>query len=97
MRGRLLAFEGSQPRFELVDPVPEDLKLGLVGQPSFCDVAQARRGLGAVSSQGEGHQPLRPVRVGGQPGRDPPGPVPVAQGGAEDVGIGGPAFERDPV
>ena len=70
MRGRLLAFEGGQPRFELVDSVPEDLKLGLVGQPSFCDVAQARRGLGAVSGQGEGHQPLRPVRVGGQPGRD---------------------------
>jgi len=72
--------------------VPEDLKLGLVGQPSFCDVAQARRGLGAVSGQGEGHQPLRPVRVGGQPGRDLPGPVPVAQGGAGDVGIGGRMF-----
>jgi hypothetical protein len=92
MRGGCWRFEGGQPRFGLVDPVPEDLKLGLVGQPSFCDVAQARRGAGAVCGQGEGHQPLRPVRVGGQPGRDLSGPVPVAQGGAGDVGIGGRAF-----
>jgi hypothetical protein len=88
--GRLRAFEGGQPRLELVDPVSEDLKLGLVGQPLFCDVVQARPGLGAVSGWGEGHQPLRPVRVGGQPGRDPPGPLPVALGGAVDVGTGGP-------
>jgi len=38
---RLSAFECSQPEFELVDPVPEDLKLGLVGQPPFRAAAQA--------------------------------------------------------
>jgi hypothetical protein len=37
----LPAFEGGQPEFELVDPVPEDLKLSLVGQPPFRAAAQA--------------------------------------------------------
>ena len=32
-RWRLSAFEGSQPELQLVDPVPEDLQLGLAGQP----------------------------------------------------------------
>jgi hypothetical protein len=37
---RLPPFERGQPEFELVDAVPEDLKLGLVGQPSFCSSPQ---------------------------------------------------------
>ena len=49
------------------------------------------------SYQREGYQPLRPVRAVGQPGRDLPGPVPVAQGGAGGAGFGGRALERDPV
>jgi hypothetical protein len=39
---RLSAFEGGQPEFELVDPVPQDLELGLVGQPPLRGAAQAR-------------------------------------------------------
>jgi hypothetical protein len=31
LAGRLFAFQGGQPQFELVDAVPEYLKLGLVG------------------------------------------------------------------
>jgi hypothetical protein len=38
----LSVFERGQPQFELVDPVPENLKLGLVGQPSFRAAAQPR-------------------------------------------------------
>jgi hypothetical protein len=41
-RWRLSAFERGQPQFELVDSVPENLKLGLVGQPSFRAAAQPR-------------------------------------------------------
>ncbi len=39
---RLSAFERGQPEFELVDPVPENLELGLVGQPPFRGAPQAR-------------------------------------------------------
>jgi hypothetical protein len=39
---RLPAFEGGQAELEPVDPVPEDLELGLVGQPPFRGAAQAR-------------------------------------------------------
>jgi hypothetical protein len=42
LRLRLSAFEGGQPELELVDPVPQDLKLGLVGQPPLRGAAQAR-------------------------------------------------------
>jgi hypothetical protein len=41
LRWRLPAFEGGQPEFELVDPVPENLELGLVGQPPFRGAPQA--------------------------------------------------------
>ena len=41
-RRRLPAFERGQPKFKLVDPVPENLKLSLVGQPPFRGAAQAR-------------------------------------------------------
>jgi len=37
------------------------------------------------------------VRAVDEPGRDLPGPVPAAQGGAGDAGVGGRAFERDPL
>lgn len=37
---RLPMFERSQPEFELVDAVPEDLKLGLAGPPPFCSAPQ---------------------------------------------------------
>jgi len=37
---RLPAFERGQAELELVDPVPEDLKLGLVGQPPLGGAAQ---------------------------------------------------------
>jgi hypothetical protein len=42
LRWRLSVFEGGQPEFELADPVPENLKLGLVGQSPFRGAAQAR-------------------------------------------------------
>jgi hypothetical protein len=42
-------FEGRQPEFELVDAVPEDFKLSLVSQASFCGAPQPRRGLSAGS------------------------------------------------
>ncbi len=94
---RLPLFERGQPEFELVDPVAEDLELGLVGQPSLRGPAQPRRGLGAGGDQRERHQPLRPVRAVRQPGGDLPGPVPAAQGGAGSAGRGGRAFECHPV
>jgi len=41
-RGRLPLFERGQAEFELVDPVPEDFKLGLVGEAAFGAAAQPR-------------------------------------------------------
>jgi hypothetical protein len=37
---RWASFESGQPEFELDDAVPEELKLGLVGQPPFCGAPQ---------------------------------------------------------
>ena len=91
------ACQGGQPELELVDPVPEDLQLGLIGQPPFGAAPQPRRGLGSGGDQRERHQPLRAVRAVDQPGRDLPGAVPAAQGGAGHPGISGRAFEGDPV
>ena len=39
---RLSVFERGQPEFELVDPVPENLELGLVGQPPLGGAPQPR-------------------------------------------------------
>src|SRR5271155_4931274 len=58
-----LSFERGQPEFELIDTVPEDLELRLVGQAPFGGFAQARRGLGARGDQSERHESLRPVRT----------------------------------
>jgi hypothetical protein len=36
----LSLLEGAKPKFELVDPVPEDLELGLVGNPALGGAAE---------------------------------------------------------
>ncbi len=77
--------------------MPEDLHLGLVGEPPLRGAAQPRRGLGALGDQGERHQPLRPVRPVDEPRRDLPGPVPGAQRRAGDAGVGGGPLQRYPV
>jgi hypothetical protein len=38
----MLPFERGQPELQLVDPVPEELQLGLVGQPPLRGAAQPR-------------------------------------------------------
>ena len=43
-------------------PSPEDLYLGLVGEPPLRGAPQSWRGLGACGDDPERHQPLRPVR-----------------------------------
>src|SRR5947209_2563572 len=90
-------FECGEPELELVDPVAEDLELGLVGQPPLRAAAQPRRGLGPGRYHCQRHQPVRPVRAVDGPGGNLPGPVPVAQGGPGSGGIGGRLLERHPV
>ena len=77
--------------------MPEDLQLGLIGEPPLCRAAQSGGGLGACGDERERHQPLRPVRPVGEPGRDLPGAVPGAQGGTGGAGVGGRPFQRHPV
>jgi hypothetical protein len=77
--------------------VPEDLQLRLVGQPPLSRAAEPRRGLGTCSDHGDGHQALRAVRPVDEAGRDLAGPVPAAQRGAGDAGVGGSALECRPV
>ena len=93
----LALFERGQPELELVDPVPEDLQLGLVGQPPLRGAAQPRGGLGACGDERERHQSLRPMRPVDEPGRDLPGAVPVAQHGPGGTGVRGRPFQRHPV
>ncbi len=90
-------FQRGQPELELVYPMPEDLQLGLVGQPPFRSAAQPGRGLGAGGDHRERHQSLRPVRPVDQPGRDLPGPVPAAQGGPGRAGVRHGPVKRHPV
>jgi hypothetical protein len=39
---RLVPFQGGHPEFELVDPVAEDLQLGIVSEPPLGGAAQPR-------------------------------------------------------
>jgi hypothetical protein len=58
----LAPFQRCQPELELINPVAEDLYLGLVGEPPLRGAPQSWRGLGACGDDRERHQPLRPVR-----------------------------------
>jgi hypothetical protein len=59
----LAPFQRCQPEIKLIDPVVEDLQLGLVGEPPLRGAPQSWRGLGACADDPERHQPLRPAGV----------------------------------
>ena len=90
-------FERGQAELKLVDPVPEDFQLGLIGEAPFSAAAQPRRGLRALGHQRQRHQPLRAVWPVDKPGGDLPGPVPGTQGGAGRAGVGGGPVKGHPI
>ena len=93
----MVPFESGEPKLELVDAVPQDLELGLVGEAALRCPAKPRRCFGPGRDDCERHESLRPVRPVDQPGRDLTGPVPVAQRGAGCAGVRRRPLQRDPV
>jgi len=93
----LAPFERGESQLELVDPVPQDLQLGFVSEPSLRCPAQPGRCLRACGYERERHQSLRPVWPVDQSGRDLTGPVPVAQRSAGCAGIRRGTLKRDPL
>ena len=77
--------------------MPEDLQLGLVGEPSLRGTAKSRGGLGACGGERERHQSLRAVRPVDEPGRDLPAAVPGAQGSTGGASVGCRPFQGHPV
>ena len=90
-------FEGGDPKLKLVDPVPEDLQLSLVGEAPFSCPAKPGRRLRPGRDNRERHESLRSVRPVDQPGRDLTGAVPVAQRGTGCASVCRRPLQGDPV
>jgi hypothetical protein len=93
----LAVLQRAEPELELVDPVPQDLELRLVGELTFRGPPQPRGRLRSRRDQRKRHQALRAVRPVHQPGRDLAAPVPAAQRCARGSGLRGSFVERHPV
>jgi hypothetical protein len=81
----LTALQCREPRLEFVDPAAQQLQLRLGLEPALGGAAQPGGLLGAGGHERERHQPLRPVRPVGEPGRDLAAAIPAAQRGARDA------------